>query len=394
MSTRSFASARDKAKKPRLSLSIESDYPHYSTMLFSHPPRELEKRNFQTECDFRRSFPDSQVPTWRNDTSDHQQKAIPDHFLKSQELRHHQDEVYRTCRPVRAPQWLSLPHHENRSDYAYRQSRTLPPIKKTVPTPASERILEPVQPGAHAILLPPLNSWDISDERESCPVNIAHLLNPTTKPLSTHHMDLEAPFHQGLHSEQHGIDATPLEPVPPGDSTRTYSSTCKQTNCTEPAYAPFIATASRPRSSLSTSFPPPAKASVFSPSTFDSSIFEGPSSSSITQNQYHMMILDTAQDPVQVPIDVQSTSTATNEKRKRNAIASHKFRQRREEKERKAYENTKRLEAIIREMAEEKDHYRKERDFFQNAALYNCIPVEPRPPSPSRRRQAGIMEQD
>lgn len=43
-------------------------------------------------------------------------------------------------------------------------------------------------------------------------------------------------------------------------------------------------------------------------------------------------------------------------------------------------------------MAEEKDHYIKERDHFRNVALRHRLPIAPRPPSPKRRRHATLGE--
>ena len=118
--------------------------------------------------------------------------------------------------------------------------------------------------------------------------------------------------------------------------------------------------------------------------------FELPTSSTTAQSQYQIMTLETEQGPIQVPVDVQAASKVADEKRKRNATASHRFRQRRKEKERETSENIAKLESQVREMTEEKEHYQKERDFFQDFILRHRIPLPPRPPSPRRRRHATM----
>ena len=102
------------------------------------------------------------------------------------------------------------------------------------------------------------------------------------------------------------------------------------------------------------------------------------------------MTLETEQGPIQVPVDVQAASKVADEKRKRNATASHRFRQRRKEKERETSESIARLEAQMRDVAEEKDHYQKERDFLQDFILRHRIALPARPPSPRRRRHATM----
>ena len=109
-----------------------------------------------------------------------------------------------------------------------------------------------------------------------------------------------------------------------------------------------------------------------------------------------MMTLDTEQGPIQVPVDVQAASKVADEKRKRNATASHRFRQRRKEKERENSQNIAKLEDQIRQMEEEREHYRRERDYFREVAVRQPgqTHVLPRPLSPRQRRHnpmAGSM---
>lgn len=105
-----------------------------------------------------------------------------------------------------------------------------------------------------------------------------------------------------------------------------------------------------------------------------------------------LMTLDTEQGPIQVPVDVTAASKVADEKRKRNATASHRFRQRRKEKERETSQNIAKLEHQIRELAEERDYYRLERDFFRTVASNDKGPARlpPRPPSPRQVRLAQL----
>ena len=121
--------------------------------------------------------------------------------------------------------------------------------------------------------------------------------------------------------------------------------------------------------------------------------FDVPASSGASgANTYQMMTLDTENGPIQVPVDVQAASKVADEKRKRNATASHRFRLRRKEKERETSQNISKLETQIREMEEERDFYRGERDYFRTLA--SRAPGQshllPRPVSPRQRRHASL----
>lgn len=115
-----------------------------------------------------------------------------------------------------------------------------------------------------------------------------------------------------------------------------------------------------------------------------------PRTTSLGPNTYHLMTLNTEQGPIQVPVDVQAASKVADEKRKRNATASHRFRQRRKEKERETSQNIAKLEHQVRELAEEKEFYRMERDFFRS--VVKTAPgqpqIGPRPTSPRLLRLA------
>jgi hypothetical protein len=114
-------------------------------------------------------------------------------------------------------------------------------------------------------------------------------------------------------------------------------------------------------------------------------VHNGPAS---TQSSYQMMTLETEQGPIQVPVDVQAASKMADEKRKRNAGASARFRARRKEKEREASSTISRLESKMREIVEEKEYYRMERDYFRDL-VYNSpasAHVASRPLSPQQRK--------
>ncbi|MCJ1471749.1 hypothetical protein MMC13_000389 [Lambiella insularis] len=116
----------------------------------------------------------------------------------------------------------------------------------------------------------------------------------------------------------------------------------------------------------------------------------GPVTSAGGQSTYQLMTLDTDQGPIQVPVDVQAASKMADEKRKRNAGASARFRQRRKEKEREASVTIAKLETQIRELGEEREYYRVERDYFRGIVYSTSAQglVAPRLPSP-RQRKSG-----
>ncbi len=70
---------------------------------------------------------------------------------------------------------------------------------------------------------------------------------------------------------------------------------------------------------------------------------------------YQLMTFDTDQGPIQVLVDVQAASKMADEKRKRNAGASARFRQRRKENEREASQMIAKLEQQMKEANEDRD---------------------------------------
>ncbi len=80
---------------------------------------------------------------------------------------------------------------------------------------------------------------------------------------------------------------------------------------------------------------------------------------SVSQSSHN---LSTLNGQIRIPVDLHSGSRLSDEKRKRNAKASARFRQRRNEKEHKNSQTIANLEQKIRELTEVCNVYRKERD--------------------------------
>jgi len=159
------------------------------------------------------------------------------------------------------------------------------------------------------------------------------------------------------------------------------------------SYSRFSNTPPAPHAAIATTQPSSFFTQVYADPNAGSSVPRskasyGPVSSAAGQN-YQLMTLDTDQGPIQVPIDVQAASKVADEKRKRNATASHRFRQRRKEKERETSNNIAKLEHQIRELAEEREFYRMERDYFRTVACSKPGQAQaPRPPSPRQVKLA------
>lgn len=189
--------------------------------------------------------------------------------------------------------------------------------------------------------------------------------------------------------------AHPPPVPPPRSSTRVQTQLGRTENPASrnsgPPPAPFQLTSTRkPESHFSTPFTSTGPTSTMPQPAFNIEAFDASTSEIWGQSQCQMMVLETEQGPVQVPIDVQAASKVTDEKRKRNANASHRFRQRRKEKEQETSNKISNLEAQAREITEEKLYYQQERDFLQDIVLRNRIPLPPRPLSPRRRRHALV----
>lgn len=115
-----------------------------------------------------------------------------------------------------------------------------------------------------------------------------------------------------------------------------------------------------------------------------------------------VLTINTSQGSYRVPVEVHQASRLADEKRARNAGASARFRQRRKEKEREAsttiekmQHQTRDLERRIREVEQERDFYRNERDRIRD--VLNRAPemrnmAMQGPPSPQTLRTGSYRE--
>lgn len=185
---------------------------------------------------------------------------------------------------------------------------------------------------------------------------------------------------------------TPQPIVTHSESPSTSYSSYSRLSRTPPATHPNVSVNQPSSSYFGSSYNGNGTASAIPQMGYESKEPYSPATSSMGQSTYHLMTLDTEQGPIQVPVDVQAASKVADEKRKRNATASHRFRQRRKEKERETSSNIAKLEHQIRELAEERDYYRSERDYFRGmgASVPGHVHIAPRPPSPRHLRQAQL----
>ena len=161
-------------------------------------------------------------------------------------------------------------------------------------------------------------------------------------------------------------------------------------NSSPPSALPQLASTEERQSHISTPFTSKGPASTLPQLAFDKEAFDVTTSEASRQSQYQILTFETEQGPIQVPIDVQAASKITDRKRKRNATASHRFRQRRKVQEQESSIKISGLKAQLWELTKEKDYYQRERDFLQNVVLQYRIPISTRPLSPRRRRHASL----
>ena len=213
---------------------------------------------------------------------------------------------------------------------------------------------------------------------ESSHTNPPPSRSPSGYPAGT--VSSQGPFKEERRPSGGGLSSQP--PASQSNSPSTSYSSYSRFSNTPPAPHATVAT-SQPSSFFTQPYSDPNPGSNMSRSNES----YGPVSSSVGQNTYELMTLDTDQGPIQVPVDVQAASKVADEKRKRNATASHRFRQRRKEKERETSNNIAKLEQQIREIAEEREFYRMERDYFRTVACNRPGQAHaPRPPSPRQAR--------
>lgn len=265
------------------------------------------------------------------------------------------------------------------------QARRLPPIPISNPQDAFQRALTPPNSSAG----PSPTARNHPEQRNPQPIGVRNLLNPaddnnqpymelldhTTGPLHSIEsatLDLRTSL---LHSVKTEIESenrlssqTPLyrqtgradhpvaHPVTPTNQSRRYSTNALSQSGSGATMLRVV----------------------------------GPLPSSPTPKPYQIMTLETDKGPIQVSVDVQAASKAADEKRRRNTSASHRFRQRRREKEAEVAEKIANLEAQVRDGAEERDRYLRERDHYRGIALHLGLYATPRPPSPRHRRYATV----
>lgn len=278
------------------------------------------------------------------------------------------------------------PPREDHLHLSSLQARTLPPIKKPVPTSASIPTFQRVQtvssvpvptsppskqakqPGLRTAgvhnLLNPIKGEDDANTGSGPRSPLKRAADSTTiltlpSARSPHlRQNQEHPSSQAQDCE--GLIITSLalpHPVAQNVIPSTQSSACGRVPHTGPRMA----------------FP---TALISQPQPFPSSISSSDHTSTMTlaaDSRYSMMTMDTGSELLHVPVDMQAASKVADEKRKRNATASHSFRQRRKEKER---ENTKKfseLEQKIRELEEERDYCQARLQFYRNQGKCDLI---------------------
>ncbi len=256
--------------------------------------------------------------------------------------------------PTRAGHLSSSPYDNDYANLASFQARTLPPIQSPIPTPASRNAFQRVQAAPNVPMRPSPPSQQL-DQRSSRPIGVQNVLNPlkaedhvnagsapgtlsektTGLPGSTKSYVPALPSARSFprrqlsqepaHSQaQNCKRAGAIKPASPqlafqSDSPGTQYSAYGRVSHTEPTMAPSTAFTSQPQPSFSNSFPSSGPASTMSQVAFG------------TEGQYRIITLETENGPLQVPVDVQAVSKVADEKRKGNATASHRFRQRRKE---------------------------------------------------------------
>jgi hypothetical protein len=182
----------------------------------------------------------------------------------------------------------------------------------------------------------------------------------------------------------------PVAPTPPlhdrrasGGGSQAYHSQSASPSPSQSSYSqytsPATAYALPPHSGPSYSHPAPT-----GPYSGSSNLAAMAYGSQAEGQGSSYMTLDTDSGPMHLPVtvDLQAASKMADEKRKRNAGASARFRQRRKEKEKEASHTIAKLEQEIRNLMEERDFYRSERNYFRDMLSRTQTPIPPRPRSP------------
>lgn len=235
----------------------------------------------------------------------------------------------------------SSPLDEKASDAAPIQSRNLQPIQSGNLSAAPQHVPQRASP-LHSVPPPPLSK--LSEPRLSGRIRIDGLLNPISGDKTSASGRLD----------QVSADASSPPPL------RTSLPS-----------APFqVAPTGEPRASFSAPF------------TFSEKDVYG-------RSQDQMIILWTEKGPIQVPIDMRIGSKIADTKRKRNAESSSRTRQQR----RPGGPEDATLRSQIRDINEEKEYYRQERDFLRDILQQRGISLPPRAPSPRQKGYASLDRQ-
>ena len=180
-----------------------------------------------------------------------------------------------------------------------------------------------------------------------------------------------------------GYTASPDIPAHarPSESPRTSASSYSLVSQPSPIFAQLTTSGAQ-----QTYAPQPIAPSSTLPPIPGSRLGDGHRHHAPGQQPSLQMTLNTEQGTMVVPVDVQQASKTANEKRKRNASASARFRARRKEKEKEASHTIVSLEKDLKDIADDRDHYRSERDYYRELAArhVDLSQLAPRPISPSQ----------
>ncbi|KAK0281643.1 hypothetical protein LTR91_003869 [Friedmanniomyces endolithicus] len=225
-------------------------------------------------------------------------------------------------------------------------------------------------------------------------------LNPLSGTINAQQTPFPGSPKHRTYSIAPGMSGAPPLPTPPVVTRNIYGLPSGPTPSSEAARRAGLSSTRETRTtsgsaSPATSYSSYSPARQTSPATRYTPITTGgmsySSGSSSAPNTYQMMTLETTAGTVQLPVDVQAASRVADEKRARNAGASARFRARRKEKEKEASVTIGKLDQQVKELGEDADHYRRERDYLSGALLQTAGGERhfPRPPSPRRRRTSA-----
>ncbi|KAL9589131.1 MAG: hypothetical protein Q9179_007989, partial [Wetmoreana sp. 5 TL-2023] len=278
--------------------------------------------------------------------------------------------------------------HHPKDEAPMLQARTLPPVR--FPNLSAPSDLQRVAAASNDHLQTFAASSRQPDQQSSRSVGIQKLLNPVECKGRSNASIAPGSVNAGLpilpRSDAHSLSlarSSPYRPViqdalraqncrrtrgvkpePPQPASQADSqySSYSRISQTESVIAPPMVSTCQPR--YLSSDPLSGPTSTMPQISPAPEAFEMPPSTAAAQSQNQRMALETAQGIIQVPVDLQTASKVHDNKRKRNATASHLFRQRQKEKDRETSGKIARLEAQLSKVTEERDYYQKERDYF------------------------------